>query len=181
MLLAAVHNPKLTAVVTVNAESALLRAAEADAATARGESWGPLHGIPFTAKDVFDTAGARSTRGSSLFATRVPDKDATAVARLKDAGAILLGKTNCERSQLGPRDRCHDSDGRRCCEQARNLRWRIRLPMISSVAPSIPTTRPARVEVQAAAKPPQSPPVSRHSESVSCTVVASLSNLLFTR
>ena len=109
VLLAAVHNPKLTAVVTVNAESALLRAAEADAATARGESWGPLHGIPFTAKEVFDTAGVRSTRGSKLFATRVPDKDATAVARLKDAGAILLGKTNCAR--LGPRDRCHDSDG----------------------------------------------------------------------
>lgn len=86
-------NPSLKAVVTL-AEGSRERARQAEAALMRGESWGPLHGVPFTAKDCFDTAGVRTTRGSRLFQNRIPSRDATAVARLKQAGAILLGKTN---------------------------------------------------------------------------------------
>ena len=86
-------NPSLNAIVTLAAGSRE-RAREAEAAVMRGELWGPLHGVPFTAKDCFDTAGVRTTRGSKLFERRVPAEDATAVRRLKQAGAILLGKTN---------------------------------------------------------------------------------------
>ena len=86
-------NPQLNAVVTL-ADGALERAREAEAAIGRGESWGPLHGVPFTAKDCFDSRGVRTTRGSRIFADLVPPADATAVHRLKQAGGILLGKTN---------------------------------------------------------------------------------------
>ena len=86
-------NPSLNAIVTLAAGSRE-RAREAEAAVMRGELWGPLHGVPFTAKDCFDTAGVRTTRGSKLFEHRLPAEDATAVRRLKQAGAILLGKTN---------------------------------------------------------------------------------------
>ncbi|GAA0896370.1 amidase [Pseudonocardia zijingensis] len=77
---------QVNAFVTVLADRAL-----AEAARPRP---GPLSGVPFTVKDSFDTAGARTTRGSLLFADRVPATDATAVARLRGAGAVLLGKTN---------------------------------------------------------------------------------------
>ena len=86
-------NPSLNAIVTL-ADGSRQRAREAEAALMKGELWGPLHGVPFTAKDCFDTAGVRTTRGSKLFERRVPAEDATAVRRLKRAGAILLGKTN---------------------------------------------------------------------------------------
>jgi amidase len=88
------HNPALNAVVTLDVERARTRAAEADAALARGESWGPLHGIPMTIKDSFETAGVRTTAGSPTLATHVPAKDADAVKRLRDAGAVIFGKTN---------------------------------------------------------------------------------------
>ena len=61
---------------------------------AAGDEVGPLHGVPFTVKDSFDTAGVLTQRGSPIFAGRVPDTDATSVARMKSAGAILLAKTN---------------------------------------------------------------------------------------
>ncbi len=86
-------NPSINAIVTL-ARGSTERAREAEAALMRGELGGPLHGIPFTAKDCFDTAGVRTTRGSKLFENRVPGQDATAIGRLKQAGAILLGKTN---------------------------------------------------------------------------------------
>ncbi len=86
-------NPSLRAIVTL-ADGSRGRARQAEAALMRGELSGPLHGVPFTAKDCFDTAGVRTTRGSKLFESRVPAEDATAVRRLKQAGAILLGKTN---------------------------------------------------------------------------------------
>ena len=86
-------NPGLKAVATL-AHDALSLAREAEAAVMRGELSGPLHGVPFTIKDVFDTKGLRTTRGSRLFEDRVPSTDATAVARLKRAGGILIGKTN---------------------------------------------------------------------------------------
>lgn len=86
-------NPALNAIVTP-AEDALDRAQEAEAALARGDAVGPLHGVPFTAKDSVDIAGMRTTRGSRLFTDHVPDADAVAAARLKQAGAIFMGHTN---------------------------------------------------------------------------------------
>ena len=86
-------NPKLNAIPTL-APDALERAREAHAALERGEVWGPLHGVPVTIKDTIETAGLRSTSGSVVRADFIPDVDAEAVARLKAAGAIILGKTN---------------------------------------------------------------------------------------
>lgn len=87
-------NPMLNAVVNFLPEEALSQARRADEALARGESWGILHGIPMTLKDSLDTAGVVSTAGTLGRKDYVPDSDATVVSRLKDAGAILLGKTN---------------------------------------------------------------------------------------
>jgi amidase len=87
-------NPKLNAVVALRAEAARREADAADRALARAEVAGPLHGLPITIKDSFDTAGLVSTWGTPGRAKRVPTEDATAVARLRAAGAILLGKTN---------------------------------------------------------------------------------------
>jgi aspartyl-tRNA(Asn)/glutamyl-tRNA(Gln) amidotransferase subunit A len=86
-------NAKINAVVTL-ADDALEQAQKAEDAIARGEIHGPLHGVPFTAKDCFDSQGLRTTRGSLIFADLVPATDSTAVRRLKEAGGILIGKTN---------------------------------------------------------------------------------------
>lgn len=88
------YNPKLNAIVTLDREGARQRAREADAALARGENWGPLHGVPFTAKDFYETAGLRTTAGFKGLKNHIPDRDATVIARMRQAGAILLGKTN---------------------------------------------------------------------------------------
>jgi amidase len=87
-------NPTLNAVVQLRAEAALAEATAADAALARGQITGPLHGVPITIKDSLDTAGVITTGGTTGRATFVPEQDATVVARLRAAGAILLGKTN---------------------------------------------------------------------------------------
>jgi amidase len=88
-------NPKLNAVVQLPAEQALGQAREADRALARGEVKGPLHGVPFTLKDAIETAGVISTGGTEGRAAYVPAEDAVVVGRLRAAGGILLGKTNC--------------------------------------------------------------------------------------
>ena len=87
-------NGALNAVVQLCGERALGEAREADAALARGDSPGPLHGVPITLKDSLDTEGVVTTGGTSGRTGFVPDKDATVTARLRAAGAILLGKTN---------------------------------------------------------------------------------------
>ncbi|SDS70353.1 amidase [Brevibacterium siliguriense] len=87
-------NPVLNAVVTRDDEAAFARAEAADAATARGESFGALHGVPMTHKDTHDTAGMRTTWGSPLMADRVPESDALIIGRLKAAGITTTGKTN---------------------------------------------------------------------------------------
>lgn len=87
-------NPDLNAVVTVAAEQAQVRAAELDELAARGTFVGPLHGLPVTVKDSLATAGIRTTNGTAHFARHVPVRDATVVSRIKDAGAVVLGKTN---------------------------------------------------------------------------------------
>ncbi len=89
-----VVNPRLNAVVQLAAEQALQAARAADAALAHGQPIGALHGVPFTVKDWIDTAGLPCTGGDLAFRTRVPAEDATVVARMRQAGAILLGKTN---------------------------------------------------------------------------------------
>jgi aspartyl-tRNA(Asn)/glutamyl-tRNA(Gln) amidotransferase subunit A len=86
-------NPKVNAIVTV-AEDALRAAKAAETAVLQGHELGPLHGVPFTVKDSIDTAGVLTQRGSLIFKGRVPDVDATSVARMKMAGGILLAKTN---------------------------------------------------------------------------------------
>jgi amidase len=88
------HNPSVNAIVTLDAEGALARAREADEALGRGEVWGPVHGVPVTIKDVFETAGMRTTASFKPLAAYVPKQDATVVRRLRAAGAIILGKTN---------------------------------------------------------------------------------------
>jgi amidase len=84
----------INSVVALDAERARERAADADAARARGESWGKLHGLPMTVKDAFETEGVVTTSGAPELADHVPERDADAVARLKEAGAVIFGKTN---------------------------------------------------------------------------------------
>ena len=84
----------VNAVVALDVDRALARAAEADAARAAGESWGPLHGLPMTVKDAFETGGLVTTSGAPELRGHVPARDADAVARLRAAGAVIFGKTN---------------------------------------------------------------------------------------
>jgi amidase len=88
------RNEPINAVVTIDGDRARARAREADAALARGELWGPLHGVPFTVKDWIATKDVRTTLGQTELAEFVPNADAEPVARWKEAGGILLGKTN---------------------------------------------------------------------------------------
>lgn len=88
------HNPQLNAICTLDEDRARTRAKQADEALAKGENWGPLHGIPLTVKDIFETEGLRTTAGYKLLKDYIPRQDATAVARLKAAGAIVIGKSN---------------------------------------------------------------------------------------
>lgn len=86
-------NPAINAIVTI-ADSARQAARVAEAAVLSGQELGPLHGVPFTVKDSIDTANVMTQRGSPIFKGRIPHNDATSVARMKKAGAILLAKTN---------------------------------------------------------------------------------------
>lgn len=88
------YNPALNAIVSIDLDRARRRAGEADAALARGEIWGPLHGLPATIKDTFETAGLLSTWGNPDFAGHIPEYDSPAVARVRGAGAVIFGKTN---------------------------------------------------------------------------------------
>src|SRR5687767_8205155 len=86
-------NPAVNAVVAMDADLARLAAAESDLRIAGGEAR-PLEGLVITVKDSFDVAGLRSTAGASPLRDRVPETDAAAVARLRHAGAVILGKSN---------------------------------------------------------------------------------------
>jgi len=94
-------NPAMNAYVTVCAEEARRDARRLTEELARGRSRSPLHGIPFAVKDLMDTAGVRTTYGSSLFRDHVPAADAEPVARLRAAGAVMLGKTNTHEFACG--------------------------------------------------------------------------------
>ncbi len=88
------HDEPLNALVTLDEDGARRRAREADDALSRGNVQGPLHGVPVTIKDCYETAGIRTTSGFPPLKEHVPAEDATVVARLRDAGAIVMGKTN---------------------------------------------------------------------------------------
>ncbi len=94
-------NPALNAFITVTADSALAEAQLAESELIRGEWRGPLHGIPIALKDLIDTAGTRTTAASALFEHRIPAQDAEVVHRLRDAGAIILGKNNLHEFAYG--------------------------------------------------------------------------------
>ena len=86
-------NPRLNAFCTVTADSAMKGAREAEQAVMKKRKLGPIHGIPFSVKDLSFTAGVKTMGGSHIFADRVPEHDAPFVRRLKEAGGILIGKT----------------------------------------------------------------------------------------
>jgi aspartyl-tRNA(Asn)/glutamyl-tRNA(Gln) amidotransferase subunit A len=95
------QNPTLNAYLALSRERAFAQADRVDVATACGEKLGPLAGVPIAVKDVISTAGVRTTCGSKILETYVPPYDATAVSRLEKAGAVILGKTNCDEFAMG--------------------------------------------------------------------------------
>ena len=88
------HNPRINAVVTMDVEGARLQAKKADEMAAKGKFMGPLHGVPVTIKDGFETAGMRTTSGATIYENHIPRTHADAVQRYVDAGAVIMGKTN---------------------------------------------------------------------------------------
>lgn len=92
---------KINAYITLTRDSALAEARQAESEIARGDYRGPLHGIPIALKDLFYTRGVRTTAGSKILRDFVPAEDATVVGRLRDAGAVLLGKTNMNEFAYG--------------------------------------------------------------------------------
>ncbi|MCH9671036.1 MAG: amidase [Gammaproteobacteria bacterium] len=87
-------NPDLNAIIVFDIEKARERARQADAATQRGECWGPLHGVPMTIKESYNIAGLPTTFGNPDFANNIADEDALSVQRLLKAGVVIFGKTN---------------------------------------------------------------------------------------
>jgi aspartyl-tRNA(Asn)/glutamyl-tRNA(Gln) amidotransferase subunit A len=96
------YNTAVNAFITVTGESALATARAMEAEAQRGKWRGPLHGIPIALKDNIDTAGVRTTGASELFKDRIPTADAEVARRLKNSGAILLGKLNMHEFAYGP-------------------------------------------------------------------------------
>jgi aspartyl-tRNA(Asn)/glutamyl-tRNA(Gln) amidotransferase subunit A len=94
-------NPALNAFITVTAESALAQARLADGEILRGEWRGLLHGVPVALKDLIDTAGVRTTAASAVYKDRVPEQDAEVVRRLRQAGAVIVGKNNLHEFAYG--------------------------------------------------------------------------------
>jgi aspartyl-tRNA(Asn)/glutamyl-tRNA(Gln) amidotransferase subunit A len=95
------QNPVLNAYLTLSPERAYAQADRMDAAIARGDKLSPLAGVPLAIKDVISTSGVRTTCGSKILESYIPPYDATAVARLEKAGAVILGKTNCDEFAMG--------------------------------------------------------------------------------
>ena len=115
-------NPQVNAIVTLLPEQAMDQAAVADEALAHGEEVGPLHGLPVAHKDLHLTKGIRTTFGSPIFSDFVPEQDAIIVERLKEAGAITIGKTNTPEFGLGSQtfnevfgETCNPYDGTKTC------------------------------------------------------------------
>src|SRR5215470_14895987 len=96
------HDAKLRAYITVTGDAALASAKAAEAAVLAGETLGPLHGVPVALKDLYCTKGVRTTGGSKILGDWVPEEDASVVAWLADAGAVVLGKLNMHEFAYGP-------------------------------------------------------------------------------
>ncbi len=94
-------NPTLNAYITTDADGALKAAKTAERQIARGKYLGPLHGIPISLKDLYDTKGLRTTAASKILKDRIPDADAASVTKLREAGAIIVGKTNMHEFAFG--------------------------------------------------------------------------------
>lgn len=94
-------NPTLNAFITVTADLAREQARQAESEIRAGHWRGPLHGVPVAVKDFYDTAGIRTTAGFEHFRNRVPSRDAEMVIKLRDAGAVLVGKTNMHKLGMG--------------------------------------------------------------------------------
>lgn len=96
-------DPQVLACITVLGEAALAEARARDAELQAGKSRGPLHGLPYGAKDLFDTAGVRTTWGAEPWADQIPETDATVITKLREAGAVLLAKTSLGALAYGDR------------------------------------------------------------------------------
>src|SRR5277367_3437443 len=94
-------DPQIGAYLTLSKERALKKAAEIDALAEKGNTLPPLAGVPVAIKDVMVTRGVRTTAGSKILTDYIPPYDCTAVARLEAAGALILGKTNCDEFAMG--------------------------------------------------------------------------------
>ena len=103
---------RLNSFITVTADSALAEARQAESELRRGIWKGPLHGIPVALKDLIDTAGVRTTAASALFKDRIPREDAVVVQRLRDSGAVFLGKLNMYEVAFGPTSKATSFYGR---------------------------------------------------------------------
>ncbi len=103
MLLARIRrwDSKLSSFITVMEEAAMQEAVEREKDVMSGTTKGPLHGVPIAVKDIIQTRGVRTTAGSKLFAEWVPDEDATVISKLREAGAIVIGKTNLHEFAMG--------------------------------------------------------------------------------
>src|SRR5437870_4601352 len=88
------HNPRLNAIIATDLDNARKRARAADRALAKGDVWGPLHGVPMTIKESYDVVGMPTTWGVPAYKDRIATKNALAVDRLLGAGVVLFGKTN---------------------------------------------------------------------------------------
>ena len=95
------EDPQIGAFLTLSKERALAKAAEMDTLAAKGEKLPPLGGVPVAIKDVLVTRGVRTTAGSKILGNYIPPYDCTAVARLESAGAVMLGKVNCDEFAMG--------------------------------------------------------------------------------
>src|SRR6202040_1544195 len=97
----AARNPELNAYLTLSKDRAFAQADRMDALVAAGKPLPPLAGVPIAIKDVISTRGVRTTCGSKILEHYIPPYDATAVERLEVAGAVILGKTNCDEFAMG--------------------------------------------------------------------------------
>src|SRR5580704_2924147 len=95
------RNPELNAFLALCPERAYTQADRVDAAVANGDALGPLAGVPVAIKDVISTQGVRTTCGSKILENYTPPYDATAIERLENAGAVIIGKTNCDEFAMG--------------------------------------------------------------------------------
>jgi aspartyl-tRNA(Asn)/glutamyl-tRNA(Gln) amidotransferase subunit A len=137
----AIYDPKLDAFITVMKDQALAQAKQLDAEAKAGKFRGPLHGVPIALKDNVDTANARTTGGSALFAERLPAEDAPIVTRMVAAGAVIIGKTNLQEFAMGGGE--SSPTGRSAPTPAARSVCRLRSPALSATSPPTALCRSA--------------------------------------